>query len=149
MRRMRPLSHRPVSVSGACLCWLTLAASACAEAGTLGDFLGVPCPLPRGLCLADVVGAPDAHAGSVREALFVAKGEGDPLPLNESLVYARSLLQQAVEVEHSTIPLYLTSLYSIANGSSYAATTLHSVVIEEMLHILVESVTLGCGVPTL
>ena len=28
-----------------------------------------------------------------------------------------------------------TSLYSIANGSSYAATTLHSVVIEEMLHM--------------
>ena len=38
-------------------------------------------------------------------------------------------------VEHSTIPLSLTSMYSIHNVSSLPATTIRSVVIEEMLHM--------------
>ena len=32
---------------------------------------------------------------------------------------------------------YLTSLFSIANGSDYAATTIHSVVVEEMVHMTI------------
>lgn len=39
-------------------------------------------------------------------------------------------------MEHSTIPLYLTTLYSIINQSSFEAETLRSVVMEEMLHMV-------------
>jgi hypothetical protein len=42
----------------------------------------------------------------------------------------------AIEVEHSTIPLYLTTQYSLVNQSSYHAMTLRSVVVEEMLHMV-------------
>lgn len=45
-------------------------------------------------------------------------------------------LQQAVELEHSTIPLYLTALYSIRPGTNvYVAELIRSVVLEEMLHM--------------
>lgn len=57
------------------------------------------------------------------------------IPLNPALDHARNMLQSAVEIEHSTIPLYLTSMYSIINTSSFAYTTIKSVVIEEMLHM--------------
>jgi len=67
-----------------------------------------------------------------------------PLPFNVTLKYAQDLLQEAIMVEHSTIPLYLTALYSIPksdvhskNGSTYAAETIHSVVVEEMLHMTI------------
>lgn len=63
----------------------------------------------------------------------------DPLPFNQTLNYSRSLLQQAIMVEHSTVPIYLTSLYSIGNTSSYAAKIIRSVVVEEMLHMTTSS----------
>lgn len=45
-------------------------------------------------------------------------------------------LQQAVELEHSTIPPYLTALYSIRPGTNVtAAELIRSVVLEEMLHM--------------
>lgn len=45
-------------------------------------------------------------------------------------------LQQAIELEHSTLPPYLTALYSIKPGANIeVATTLRSIVIEEMLHM--------------
>lgn len=51
-------------------------------------------------------------------------------------------LQQAVELEHSTIPLYLYALYSLDPARNAAvATIIESVVIEEMLHM-----TLACNV---
>ena len=70
----------------------------------------------------------------------------ESLPFNETLQYARALLQDAVMVEHSTIPLYLTALYSImdclphsenCSASAYAVKTIHSVVLEEMLHMTI------------
>ena len=49
----------------------------------------------------------------------------------------RQLLQDAVELEHSTIPPYLCALYSIQEGTNQgAAQTIKSVVIEEMLHMV-------------
>jgi hypothetical protein len=54
----------------------------------------------------------------------------------------QSALQSAIELEHSTIPVYLYALYSLdpeKNGSIAAIIT--SVVIEEMLHM-----TLACNV---
>lgn len=44
-------------------------------------------------------------------------------------------LQTAIELEHSTIPLYLCALYSIKPGTNqFISDTIRSVVIEEMLH---------------
>lgn len=51
-------------------------------------------------------------------------------------------LQQAVELEHATIPLYLYALYSLdTNKNGAIAAIIESVVIEEMLHM-----TLACNV---
>lgn len=51
-------------------------------------------------------------------------------------------LQQAVELEHATVPLYLYALYSLdPKKNSAIAAILESVVIEEMLHM-----TLACNV---
>jgi hypothetical protein len=48
----------------------------------------------------------------------------------------RRHLQAAIELEHATIPLYLTALYSIEEGSNTEATAvIRSVVMEEMLHM--------------
>lgn len=49
-------------------------------------------------------------------------------------------LQQAVELEHATIPLYLYALYSLDVGRNRAvASIIESVVIEEMLHMTLAS----------
>lgn len=48
----------------------------------------------------------------------------------------REHLQTAIELEHSTIPPYLCALYSIHAGTNQAAVeVVHSVFIEEMLHL--------------
>ena len=92
-----------------CGCWVWPAV------GDFGAFGHVPCPsrLQRErLCVDD--------AGPVVYEALGKIGE-DPLPFNETLSYVRQLLQEAVMVEHSTIPLYLTSLFSMK--SSYVSTT--------------------------
>ncbi len=49
-------------------------------------------------------------------------------------------LQQAIELEHATIPLYLYALYSLdANKNAEIANIIQSVVIEEMLHMTLSS----------
>ncbi len=49
----------------------------------------------------------------------------------------RAALQQAVELEHSTIPPYLYALYSLVPGrNDEVARILRSVVLEEMLHMV-------------
>lgn len=49
-----------------------------------------------------------------------------------------SLVQKAIELEHSTIPPYLTALFSIKPGSNQeAASIIHSIVVEEMLHMTI------------
>jgi hypothetical protein len=48
----------------------------------------------------------------------------------------RDLLQTAIEIEHATIPAYLSALYSIHDGTNVeAAAVIRSVVMEEMLHL--------------
>lgn len=56
-------------------------------------------------------------------------------------------LQQAVELEHSTIPPYLTALYSIKPGlNTEVAALIRSVVLEEMLHMaLVSNILVSIG----
>lgn len=50
------------------------------------------------------------------------------------------LLQNAIELEHSTIPPYLTALFSFKpNTESPIRKVLHSIVIEEMLHMTIAS----------
>src|SRR4051812_16031301 len=47
-------------------------------------------------------------------------------------------LQNAIRLEHSTIPPYLTAYYTLNGGSpsiNYARTIIRDVVIEEMLHL--------------
>jgi hypothetical protein len=49
-------------------------------------------------------------------------------------------LQRAVELEHATIPPYLTALYSIKDGTNVeVASLIRSVVLEEMLHMALAS----------
>ena len=82
------------------------------------------------------------------EACFMESGpawsyDGVDLPLDVTVDYVRELLQKAIKVEHGTIPLYLTNLYSLNNQSSFAATTIKSVVMEEMLHMVQAANTLN------
>jgi len=61
-------------------------------------------------------------------------------------------LQNAIELEHSTIPPYLYALYSLAPGANKeVAEIIESVVIEEMLHITLASNVLNAlgGTPVL
>lgn len=51
-------------------------------------------------------------------------------------------LQSAIEVELSTIPLYLYAMYSIEDPSSESAKLIRSVVVEEMLHLSLVANTL-------
>lgn len=49
----------------------------------------------------------------------------------------QDLLQTAILIEHSTIPPYLTALYSIKDGTNaLASQIIRSVVVEEMLHLI-------------
>ena len=58
-----------------------------------------------------------------------------PEPIKD-LTELRAALQLAVGLELSTIPVYLTALYSIKDGTNTdAAQTIRSVVMEEMLHM--------------
>src|SRR5919199_113961 len=52
-----------------------------------------------------------------------------------NLPVLRQHLQDAVELELFTIPLYLTAWFSIRDPQSQAAQTIYSVVKEEMLHL--------------
>lgn len=59
----------------------------------------------------------------------------------ENLAELRRYLQAAVEIEHLTIPVYLTGMYTIKpesrreGGNQYAYEAVQSVVLEEMLHM--------------
>ena len=61
-------------------------------------------------------------------------------------------LQWAIELEHSTLPPYLTALYSIKDGTNREAIEIiHSVFIEEMLHLTLAANILNAvgGAPNL
>lgn len=50
------------------------------------------------------------------------------------------LMQKAVELEHSTIPPYLTAIFSIKpNTNDEIRNLIHSIVVEEMLHMTIAS----------
>src|SRR5580700_11430191 len=56
--------------------------------------------------------------------------------LNSTAEGLRSALQNAIELEHSTIPPYLYALYSLKPGTNKEiAAIIRSVVLEEMLHM--------------
>ncbi len=59
-----------------------------------------------------------------------------PFALPKSLPELRTYLQGALEIEHLTIPPYLTAMYTIRAGTNHDAYyTIRSVVLEEMLHM--------------
>ena len=61
--------------------------------------------------------------------------------LNGNVEGVRAALQHAIELEHSTIPVYLYTLYSLRPGANQqVAAIIRSVVVEEMLHM-----TLACN----
>jgi rubrerythrin len=67
---------------------------------------------------------------SVITAIQAAKDPADLYPW----------LQNAIELEHSTIPPYLTALFSLMPGTNAEiARLIHSIVIEEMLHMTIAS----------
>ena len=57
------------------------------------------------------------------------------IPPIKTIADLKRHLQLAVEIEHATIPPYLTALYSIKDGANLATSTLiKQILIEEMLH---------------
>lgn len=62
--------------------------------------------------------------------------------LNDTVEGLREALQQAVKLEHATIPTYLYALYSLQPGANAEIRKLvSSIIIEEMLHM-----TLACNI---
>jgi hypothetical protein len=60
-----------------------------------------------------------------------------PPPAIQTLPELKAHLQIAIELEHATIPAYLTALYTIRPGfNPEAAEILRSVVVQEMLHLV-------------
>ncbi|MDG2279399.1 MAG: ferritin-like protein [Flavicella sp.] len=56
----------------------------------------------------------------------------------DSLKKLKDSIQTAIELEHATIPPYLTAMFSLANTkNTKIAGLIHSVVIEEMLHLTI------------
>jgi hypothetical protein len=73
--------------------------------------------------------------GSEPEGLVLGDREL-PFELPKSLAELRTYLQGALEIEHLTIPPYLTAMYTIRAGTNQDAYyTIRSVVLEEMLHM--------------
>lgn len=67
----------------------------------------------------------------------MVEGLEGPAPTPQAV---RDALQNAVKLEHATIPLYLYGLYSLAQGKNAAiAEIIESVVVEEMLHMTLAS----------
>ncbi|MGH3770930.1 MAG: ferritin-like domain-containing protein [Pseudonocardiaceae bacterium] len=77
--------------------------------------------------------SPAAHDG----ADGVVLGDRQlPVTLPRTLPELRTYLQGALEIEHLTIPPYLTAMYTIRAGTNQAAYyAIRSVVLEEMLHM--------------
>jgi len=56
----------------------------------------------------------------------------------DTLEDLRAALQSAIQLEHATIPPYLTAFFTISGtsaGANFAAQTLHDIFMEEMLHM--------------
>jgi len=136
----------------------------------VGNFGEVPCTdIPERFCIANRFGGESDESGDdphwkyhpgyyqrqhrrrKREGDAEGSDEevvGDTMPMDSGVEYVRQLLQTAIEVEHSTIPLYMSAYWSIISNSTspddpnfWAGNTIHGVVIEEMLHM-----TTACNV---
>jgi Ferritin-like len=85
--------------------------------------------------LCDTPSERDKEIGS--EAVGLVLGDTQlPFELPKSLPELRKYLQGALEIEHLTIPPYLTAMYTIRAGTNKAAYyAIRSVVLEEMLHM--------------
>jgi hypothetical protein len=81
------------------------------------------------------------QAREAREERVRAEAAGRPVPSRfvhhrvDTLDDLRAQAQLAVEIELTTIPVYLAALYSIQDRSSVPYQILRSVVVEEMLHV--------------
>lgn len=87
----------------------------------------------------------------VEESPGIQKRSGTPVPVIKDLTGLKKELQNAMLVEHFTIPPYLCALYSIIDGTNvHPARIIRSVVMEEMLHmILVANIMNAIGVTPL
>ncbi|MBV9315602.1 MAG: ferritin-like protein [Pseudonocardia sp.] len=67
----------------------------------------------------------------------VVLGDGEPpFQLPKTMPELRRYLQGALEIEHFTIPPYLTAMYTIRAGTNEVAYyTIRGIVVEEMLHM--------------
>jgi len=73
----------------------------------------------------------------IRLRRSMVQGLDDPSPTPQAV---REALQNAVKLEHATIPVYLYGLYSLQRGKNAdIAEILQSVVVEEMLHMTLAS----------
>ncbi|WP_448701907.1 ferritin-like protein [Mucilaginibacter sp. AW1-3] len=69
-------------------------------------------------------------------SLSAEKNTGDDGTIN-NIEDLKAALQNAIELEHSTIPPYLCALYSIKDGTNQKAVdVIRSIVVEEMLHMI-------------
>ena len=57
----------------------------------------------------------------------------------KDLDWIKSSLQSAIELEYSTLPLYLSSMFSLEVQNYTAYNTIRSVVMEEMVHMALNS----------
>jgi hypothetical protein len=58
-------------------------------------------------------------------------------PSDRDLAWIRSALQSAIELEHATLPLYLTSMLSLTVQNYTTYNILRSVIMEEMVHMAI------------
>jgi hypothetical protein len=83
----------------------------------------------------------DLSPGKRQTILKWLESADQPLFATETVEDLRTLLQLAIELEHSTIPPYLYALFSIKPGRNQdVAQIIRTVVVEEMLHM-----TLACN----
>ena len=80
---------------------------------------------------------PDVRGATASEPEGLVLGDRElPFTLPKTLDELRMYLQGALEIEHLTIPPYLTAMYTIRAGTNRDAYyTIRSIVLEEMLHM--------------
>ena len=77
-----------------------------------------------------------ANLAHRKKDIPLSSWQEDALAGNCTRENLREYLQDALEIEFATIPLYLTALYSICDGcNTWASQLIHGVVMQEMLHL--------------
>ena len=81
--------------------------------------------------------APPARPRWVRQVMDYVEREVPSEFRVQNIVQLHKLLRRALLIEHSTIPPYLTALYSIREGTNVeSAQIIRGVLVEEMLHMI-------------